>query len=279
VAHHNLREVLGPPGADFIARYPSPFQSATLEHLAEAYPRFVSVDYNSGTGISTLQVKAFRPQDAQAIAGALLDGGESVINRLNERADQDTLAETKREIRVADDELVRAETALTTFRNRERLIDPTKSSIVNLDLVGKLQGDIATMRAERAGMAASAPQNPQLAGLDSRIGAYQQQEQTIEAKAAGETNSLAPLIGEYEQLTMERDLAVKEMATAAAAAEQADLEARRKHLYLERISSPNLPDSPAEPHRWNNVGTTFLTLLLIYAMLSLVVAGFREHRR
>jgi capsular polysaccharide transport system permease protein len=276
-ARYHVRDSLG--RADMLSRFPSPFQSPSFEHLAEAYPSFVSVDYNSSTGISTLAVKAFDPKDAQAWASSLLEGGEVVINRLNDRADQDAIAETKREILEAETELARAEQNLTSFRNRERLIDPTRSSAVNLDLMGKLEGDLATLRAERAGIAASAPQSPQLPALDSRIRAYEQQATSEQTKMAGETDSLAPMIGEYERLTLERDFAGKTLAAAAAAAEDAQLEARRKRLYLERIANPNLPDSAGEPHRLRNIGTLIVSLLLIYSMIALVMAGFREHRQ
>ncbi len=275
---HHLREALGRGGLDFLANFPRPFETPTFEHLAEAYPRFVSVDYNTSTGISTLEVRAFRPQDAQEMASALLDGGETLVNHLNDRADQDAVTETQRQIAEAEADLGLAEGRLTSFRNRERLIDPNRSSLVNLDLMGKLQADIATLEAERAGIASVAPQSPQLAGLDSRIKAYQRQAQDEQAKMAGENDSLAPMIGEYETLSLERDFADKKLASAATAAEEARLEARRKRLYLERIASPNLPDSASEPHRLQSLATALATLLLIYGSVALVLAGLREHQ-
>jgi len=277
--HERLRDALAAPGSDFLSRFPHPFERPSFENLALAYPRFVNVTYNSSTGISTLQVKAFRPQDAQQIASALLEGSEKIVNRLNERADQDAVAETQTEIAEAETQLTRAEQSLTAFRNRERLIDPTRSSSVNLELLGKLQGDIAALRAERAGIAAAAPKSPDLPGLDSRIRAYEQQADAQQAQMAGETGSLAPMIGEYERLTLERDFADKELATAATAADEARLEARRKRLYLERIVNPNLPDAAVEPHRIQALITIIVSLLLAYGTIALVLAGFREHRQ
>lgn len=278
-AKRHLRDALARPGTDFLSRFPRPFQSSSFEEMATEYPRFVSVNYNSSTGISTLEVRAFRAQDAQDIAATLLDGGETVINRLNDQADRDAIAETQREITDSETVLAQAEQNLTAFRNRERLIDPTRSSAVNLDLMGKLQADVAALQAERAGIAASAPQSPQLPQLDSRIRAYQQQAQNEQTKMAGETGSLAPMIGDYERLSLERDLAGKTMAAATEAAEAARLEARRKRLYLERISNPSLADAAVEPHRWNNVATVLVSLLLAYGTVSLILAGFREHRQ
>jgi capsular polysaccharide transport system permease protein len=278
-ANHHLRDALGRPGADFLTRFPHPFEGSSFEKLAEEYPRFVSVNYNSSTGISTLQVKAFRPQDAQEIAAALLVGGEGLINRLNDRANLDAIAETRREIADSESELGLAEQNLTAFRNREKLIDPTRSSAVNLDLLGKLQGEIATLQAERASTAAGAPQSPQLPELDSRIRAYEQQARDQQAKMAGETDSLAPMIGEYERLSLDRDFAGKTVAAAAEAAELARLDAKRKRLYLERISNPSLPDAPTEPHRLSNFLTFMCSLFLAYGTITLIISGFREHQQ
>jgi capsular polysaccharide transport system permease protein len=278
-SQHHLREAVARSSTDFLERFPRPFEAPTLENLARAYPRYVNVAYNSSTGITTLEVKAFRAQDAHELAAALLDGGETLINHLNDRADQDAVADTKRQIEEAESAVGRAEDALTAFRNRQRLIDPTRSSQVNLELLGKLQSDIATLRAERAGIAASAPQSPQLATLDNRIRAYEAQAQNEQTIMAGQAGSLAPMIGEYERLSLDRDFADKTLATAATAAEDARLEARRKRLYLERISNPSLPDSPAGPQRVSSLATAYFTLLLVYGIVALLLAGFREHRQ
>jgi capsular polysaccharide transport system permease protein len=275
----HLREMLARSPTDFLARFPRPFEMPTLENLARAYPRFVTVTYNSSTGVSTLEVKAFRPQDAKAIATDLLDGGEVLVNHLNDRADQDAIRDTKRQVEEAEAEVAKSEDILTAFRNQQRLIDPARSSQVNLELMGKLQSDIATLRAERAAVAAGAPQSPQLPGLDSRIRAYEAQAQDQQTDMAGANTSLASVIGQYERLTLDRDFAEKTLASAAAAGEEARLEAQRKRLYLERISQPSLADSAAGPQRLASLGTVFFTLLLIYAIVALMLAGFREHRQ
>ena len=131
--------------------------------------------YDSQTGISTLRVQAFRASDAHDVARALLDGGEALVNRLNDRAAADAVTQAQRQLLDAEQRSVEAQAILTDFRNRERLIDPDKSSLGGLDLMGKLETQLATMRAERAGLAASAPESPQLPVLDRRITAFSAQ--------------------------------------------------------------------------------------------------------
>lgn len=277
VRSHNLRAVLDRPEGDFLAKFPRPFERASFENLYQNYQRFVTVGYNANTGISTLRVEGFRPGDAHEIAVALLAGGEQLVNKLNERAAADAVDEARRQVMEAEDQSLKAETALTAFRNRERMIDPDRASAAGSELLGKLEGQLVTMRAERAGLAASAPESPQLPILDRRIAAFEAQLDAERLRIAGQNNSLAPKMGEYEALTLEREFAVKSLAAAETALETARADARRKQLYLERVVSPNLPDKAERPRRLLALLTVVVTCLLAYGTIALILAGLREH--
>lgn len=274
-----LRALLSRPEADFWERFPRPFESHSSESLYKAYRRFVTVGYDSQTGISTLRVQAFRAADAQNLANSLLDGGEALVNRLNERAMADAVAQAQRQVIEAEASGTEAQAQLTAFRDRERLIDPERSSLAGLEIVGKLEGQLATMRAERASLAASAPESPQIPVLDRQIAAFDNQMETERSRNAGEADSLAPKVGEYEKLTLQRDLAVKTLESAVASLESARVEARRKQLYLDRVVSPNLPDRAIRPKRLYDIFIVFAATLVGYGILSLTIAGLREHRQ
>jgi capsular polysaccharide transport system permease protein len=279
VKSHQFRAILARPEADFLARFPRPFEGTSFESLYKNFSRFVIVGMDSQTAISTLEVRAFRPQDARDVANALLDDGEALVNRLNERAMADAVTQTTRQLEEAETREAETQVDLTAFRNREKLIDPNRSSEANLELLGKLEGQLASMRAERAGLAASAPDSPQLPVLDRRIAAFDAQLNAERLRSVGEADSLAPKVGEYERLVLERDIAAKSVEAATAALEEARLEARRKQLYLERVVNPDLPDRPEQPKRWLTVLTVLVCSLVAYAIMTLFVAGFREHRQ
>lgn len=276
---HGLRALLDRPEADFLTRFPRPFEGQSFENLYKNYKRFVIVGYDSQTGISTLRVNGFRASDAQTVANALLDGGELLVNRLNDRAMADAVAQAQREVVESETRGLEAQATLTDFRNRERMIDPDRAAGAGLELLGKLETQLASMRAERAGLAASAPESPQLPVLDKRIAAFGAQLEAERSRTAGEADSLAPMVGEYERLTLERDLAVKTIAAAVANLESARMDARRKQLYLERVVRPDLPDKAEEPKRLRTVFTVLVATLAAYGILSLIIAGLREHRQ
>lgn len=264
---------------DVFARYPRPWESRTLEGRRKAFQRFVTVGYDSTTGISTLRVEAFRPEDAQALAEGLLQGGEGLVNRLNTRAAADAVAEAMTAKVEAQAALTAAQMRLTAFRNRERFIDPQRAAAESAQLIGQLSATVAGLRAERAQLAAEAPQSPQLPGLDNRIAAYERQIAAERAKVAGEAGSLAPRVSVYEDLVLTRELADRQASEADAALIQARQDARRQRLYLERVVNPGRPDEALEPRRWSSILTVLITMLLIYGIGWLVLAGVREHRQ
>jgi capsular polysaccharide transport system permease protein len=274
-----LRHLLARPEADFLTRFPRPFEGSSFENLFRSYKRFVKVGLDSQTDISVLRVQAFRPQDAQAIANALLDTGEDLINRLNARAMADAVAQAQRQVVEAQARLDQVQTQMAAFRTQQHLVDPDREAAAGLELLGKLQADLMTLRAERAGVAATSPQSPQLPVLDRRIAAYAAQVDAARTSQAGEAGSLAPKVSAFERMTFERKVASDTLEASVAGLETARLDARRQQLFLERVVNPDLPDKAMQPRRWLTVLIVLISCLLLYGVVSLVIAGLREHRQ
>jgi capsular polysaccharide transport system permease protein len=76
---------------------------------------------------------------------------------------------------------------------------------------------------------------------------------------------------------LDRVFADKLLATALASLEQARNDAQRKQLYLDRIVEAGKPDVAVEPRRIRSVITTLALGLIAWGVLSLLVAGVREH--
>lgn len=275
----DVRAVLARPGTDWLSRFPRPGQGDSREDLYKAFQRRVTVGYDTTTGISTLRVQSFLPGDSQLIADALLDSGEILVNQLNERSSNQDVEDAERTVIEAEQRLSGIQRRLTAYRNRESILDPEASAQEGSALLGELQGTLASIRAERAQVASQAPQSPQLAGLDARIRAYEQQLEIERAKVAGNADSLASKVSGYEALMLERTLADRALTTASTALDAARETARRQKLYLDRVVNPNLPDKATEPQRWKGVLAVFVTMLLLYAVGWLVWAGLREHRQ
>ena len=275
----DLRSKIGRPEADLLMRYPRVGEDESAEGLYKGFQRFVTVGYESSTGISTLRVKAFSGRDAQAIANALLSGGEGLVNRLNERAAKDTVNYAERaeeEARVGLEEVQRR---LTAFRNSRGYVDPELSAREGSAVTSELLVAIARLKAERDQLQSEAPQSPQLASLNGRVVALERQLGEERAKMAGAAGSLASSVGDYQQLLVEQEIADKRLGQATAGLISARDDARRQNLYLERIVNPNIADKPILPRRWFGIFSVLLSTLLIYSLGWLVYAGIREHKQ
>lgn len=275
----NVRKLISHPGADFWTRYPRPGEDESLEGLYKGYKRFVTVGYEGRTGISTLRVKAFRGEDAQAIANALLSGGEGLVNRLNERAAKDAVQSAERAEAEAQAGLVQVRQRLTAYRNSQGYVDPELSARESSAVTSELLVAIAQLKAERDQIQGGAPQSPQLSSLNGRINALERQLSAERARMAGAAGSLASSVAGYQQLLVEQEIADKRLAQSTAAVITARNEARRQNLYLERIVNPNLADRPILPRRWFGIFSVLLSSLLIYGLGWLVYAGIREHKQ
>jgi capsular polysaccharide transport system permease protein len=267
------------PGIDFLSARPRFWEDTSFDTLFKGFQDYLTVGYDSTTGISTIRVSAFTAQDALKLNQALLANSEFFVNRLNERAMGDSVEQSERSVAEAETRLANIQARLSAFRNREQFIDPESAAREFAELSATLGGTLATLRAERGQIAAQTPDSPQLPILDGRIRSYEAQLDAERARVAGTATSLAPKVGIFEAMTLEREIAARAVATANQSLDAARQDARRQHLYIEQVARPNLPERPTEPRRLFLLLTVLVATLVIYGLGWLVVAGVREHRQ
>ncbi|MFZ5784771.1 MAG: capsule biosynthesis protein [Pseudomonadota bacterium] len=238
-----------PARRDFLWRFPNPFEPSGEEGLYRHFKRMVTASFDSTTGVNTLKVQAFSPQEAQRIATSLLGAAEGLVNRLNERARQDTIARANAEVTQLKGRLEAAQAALTAFREREQLIDPSQPTLAVLETIGKLAQEAALVSVQIGELGQGSPNSPQIAPLRARRAALEGQIAQERRRLAGDAQSIAPRIVEYERLMLEREFAEKALVSAMTALETARVEANAQQVYLERVTQPGAPDYPAAPWR------------------------------
>ena len=278
VRDDGLKDIFSRPEADALARFPPFWSSGSNEELFRHYLSFVSVSTDSGSGITSLETRAFRAEDARALAGALLKHAEDLVNRLNERARQDAIRYATIEVADGEKRLSDIQDRITDFRNHEVMIDPGRQSTAALDLIAKLTADASRDRAQLEELQKQAPQSPQIPALRARIAATESEASAQRAKVVGSNASIAPRISRYEGLLLERELATRMLASAATSLENAKLDAQRQQLYLERIVEPGAPDFPLYPKAIYNVLLVFGVALAIWCILYTLASHIFEHR-
>jgi len=272
-----LAEMYGSNGADFLSRYPSPLFGATTEQLYKYFSYMSEVNYNTQTGVTTLRVQAFRPQDAQAINAALLDLSEQLINRLNERIRQDTVNVYEAQVASEQKRLIDDQVAIVAFQNKELTIDPKTNSLAVSQLLGRLGGDLALAQTRIAATTSSSPENPGLQALRGQAAATAGQIERERSRIGGASDGLAEKLAQFTRLDMERSFAITALSTANAALDSAKLEAQRKQLFLDRIVEPNLADYAIRPQKLWLTLTAFILNAMGLMIFWMVRSGAREH--
>ena len=276
--HDHLRSVFTRPEGDFLTRFPGfEFWRRDFEALFKAYQRFVTVDIDSETGIATLEVKAYRPEDAQRIATALVKYSEQLVNDLNARAREDTLSTYESAVQVAEQNISHVQDQLTAYRVKEQMLDPKSASSAPLVLVGGLEKDLADTRGQLAEMMRNSPRSPAIPLLQTRIASLQKLISDERSTITGDNNSVATKSAEYERLDVQRELGEKTLASAFASLEAAKLQVQQHQMYVEEIAQPNMPDYPLFPKRLSSFALVVASCFLAYGIAWLLVTGVREH--
>lgn len=251
--------------------------NGSFEDLYRFYRSKVSVHYDSSTSIARLSVKAFTPQDAYRFNKELLQLAENVINKLNTRGRTDLVDFAMREVQDAEIADRTAALALARYRNASGVVDPEQQAAAQLQTVSKIQDELISARMQLLQLQAIAPENPQVPVLQTRIEGLNREVEIQMGRAAGNRQSLSATAVQYQRLQLEKEFADRRLATAMTSLEQAQVEARRKQAYVERIAQPSLPDEASEPARLRGVLATLIIGLLAWGILKLLLAGVREH--
>ena len=264
------------PGVDLLSRLFA--NNPTPERLLKYYQRQVKVKYDTDTGISTIKVHSFTPQDSYDIANKLLQIGEERVNELNARSYNDEIANARRVLDEAEAAISANDAAMTAFRHRSGDIDPQATGAAQLGIVSGLAGQLAAARAQLQTMSGVlTPSSPQYEALARHVASLQAQVDAQSGKLTGRADSITNDVSEYQTLMLRRDFLNKRYEAAAASLEKAREQAIQQELYLVRVVNPNMPVKALFPERGRILATVFVSLLLAYSIGWLMVAGVREH--
>lgn len=273
-----LAKAFGASHIDLFNRFNGLDIDGSNEALYRYYQNRIVIDLDTASSISNLKVSAFSADDAQRINATLLQLAENLVNQLNQRGQQDMVRFATSEVNIAEQKAKEAGLALSRYRNQKAIFDPERQSTLQLQLISRLQDDLIATKTQLEQVQTFTPDNPQIPALQKRAKTLQSEMDTQMAKVAGGSSSLTNQATDYERLSLERQFAEKQLATALASLEQARNDAQRKQLYLERVVQPNKPDKAMEPRRLRSILATFLLGLIAWGVLSMLLAGVREHQ-
>ncbi len=255
---------------------------ATIEDLLTHWGRMVDVSFESGAGIIHVRANAFRPEDAQAIAEAILMESSLLVNRLSIQAREDAIRYAREELQEAEEHLHSLRQRLTEFRRANRIVDPTADVAGQMGLLNALQAELAQALVERDVLSSFADQrdqrmiqaNRRIEAITARI----DEERTNLGVAGGAEGALSDVIGAYEELRVDLEFANAAYTQTLAGLAGARAEARRQSRYLAPHIQPTLAESSLYPRRGLIAGLVGLFLMLGWGIVMLVYYNVRDNR-
>lgn len=263
---------------DLFNRFDPLGRDDSREALHEYYLERVQAVSDSASGITTLTVSGFTPEQVLEINKLLLGKAEELVNILNERGRNDLIRFAENEVKLAEEKAKKAAEALSEFRNTQAVVDPEKQTMMHFEQISRLQEELIRTRAQLTQLKVFSPDNPRPPALELRARTLENEIASETEKITGGEESLASKAAEYQRLQLDREFADKQLAVAMSSLEGARNEAQRQQLYLETIARPSLPDEAAYPKRLRGIATTFILGIVAWGILSMLLAGVREHQ-
>jgi capsular polysaccharide transport system permease protein len=280
-AELNLRAIWSkPPDDPVFALAPD----APLEDLVDYWNDMVRLSRGKGPGLLEVEVRAFDPADAHAIATLLFEKSATMINDLSAIAREDAIRYAREDLDEAVGRLKAAREAVTRFRNLNQIVTPEMDIQAQAGLLSSLLSQQAAALIEIDLLRETTRDN------DPRLVQAMRRLEVIEARIAAERDKLglgtegqgstamADMVGEYERLVVDREFAQSAYISALASYDGALAEARRTSRYLAAYMQPTLAETAAYPRRLTILLIGTLFIFLAWSITVLVFYAIRDRR-
>lgn len=272
----NLSKLFQDKRIDFVKRLPKEF---TREEFLKYYRKnIVKVKYDEYTSILTLEVYAFKPENAYLINKEILSQCERYINEISHKIAKEQVSFIEEELLRAYQKKQTSNNALVKFQNTYRVVDPAQEIQANFAIISNLENQIALHEAKLKEMLAYLNENSiQVQALKTQIESLKRQVEKERSKLVG-GQGLNKVAFEYLNLKLAAEFYTDIYKATLSAFETARIESVRKIKNIVVVASPNFPEEALYPKRLYNIALVLILLLLIYGIASLTINVVKEHR-
>ena len=272
-----LKQIYGRGKADFLSLFD---MDQPIEELVKYWKGKTTISYDSSSQIIVVEVRAFSPIDSKMVAGTVLKLSEDLVNELSAKSRSDTVSKARIEVDRMEKRLRISRKAVRAFREKEQVIDPSKTAESRLTVIAELEGKLSTERAKLSALSQfMEPGSPRIIVLTGKIKALEKQmnaEKTRLGKT-GNSASLTGLLEDYRELLMDQEFSEKAYLSALASLEASQLDASRNQRYLATFVRPSLPELALYPKRLLNIFLTFIISIITWTIGTLIVYSIRDH--
>ncbi len=256
----------------------------SVEDLVNHWEKKVRILYDANSGLMTLRVLAFSPEQATMVAARILERSTEKINALTSEAREDATRYARIEMDRALDRLKTAREAMTDFRMRTQMVDPIVDLQGQMGILNSLQAQLAESYIELDLLRVTTNTiDPRVVRVEQRIAVIknrmeEERRKFSESDQGSGGEDYASMVAEFERLTVDREFAEEAYRVALAAYDAALAEAQRKSRYLAAHIKPTMAEKAEYPQRWTLLGLTAFFALMAWAIGVLVYYSIRDRR-
>ena len=273
----DYRSMFTKQDADFLTRFRA---SQSDEEFLKYWNDHVTAYIDVTSGIITLKVRTFAPDDSVKLADAIIDESEKLINELSERARNDIVQSMKADVEKSGKAYGDTLIALNQFQNASGLLSPqTQAKDSGALLTGLLAQKMEFETRLFVMRQSNAENSPTYQQLNLAKDSLDTQIEKMKSQLTGPENAtLAKALLQYSRLDTDRLIAEKLYESSQKNYDAVLAEALRKTLYLAVFVKPVLPEESIFPRRVSTPLIILLALLVTWATLSLIWASVEDHR-
>ena len=261
----NLNDIYGLETTDWWARLPA---DATAEETLEYWEDTISTSVNPSSGIVTVKLRAFKPEDSVLLLREVLDASEKVVNQVNDRIWKDVSGTAQVNFDSAKLQLKKARESLADARNKSGILSVEGSNLIVSNLITTIEAEKLKLQQRYDSQVAVVSKSaPQLKVLQREIESKEKQIIELNAKLAGEQKSgqnLADVSQDLSQLQLAQDLAEQQFSASVKTIEQVQFVSRQQLLYLDSFLSPRVAEEATYPKRWLRISVIFISSLVLW---------------
>lgn len=280
----DLRAMFSQNRIDRLARLP---EDASQETLARYWQGQISTNFDMMTGLTTVTIRAFSPEDAQALAAEMVVLSENLINELNLRPLADSVTFLEGQVAASVKRLQAARDAVQAFRSKYLSIDPAAEASMTDLLVGKLTDQYVSVTTQIAVLSSQLTEDaPSVTQLERQAAAIADEivkaRQRVAQSSAELSNisspaSYAAQLQEFQNLQLELTIATSNYQSTEAALNAAKQRLSQQHFYVLTYVQPSAPQTSNYPDLFRALVIVLAVSLCFWIVSTLVALSLRDH--
>jgi len=273
-----MEKLFSRPDIDYFSRLAT---DRPLEDIFKYWSRRVAASVDTVSGILTIKINAFRPEDSLKVTQDVLGVSEKLVNTISIRNRTDAVERAREEVRHSAQALADVRLQLLQFRNENGLVDPASRAASLGEMINKLtlekieiENTLSTLSDKLSSDSPSQRfQRSKLTALNDQIAKLKN-----DLTGLHTSNTVASQLSGYERIKLEEQFAEKIYTISQNVFLRARQELDKQQLYLALVVAPSLPESATYPKAAADSFLLFATLFIIWSIGALIVASINDQR-